>query len=772
MHKTKRHKVRKNMKIHFFNNKVKNMNQSKECNVCYEKLDHFDSDDQEEMADPDVQANTDEADSINTLWNIHDELNKLRGHMSSHNLHLSESDIVQKINFEETSGGHALPRSYIVVRIAADIPERTLVWLVDRIKGKRRDGGAELIVMRQPYNIKDGIVLHISASQIKFLEAAEEMEIVKMDKHGVMREFVVNDLEEFLAEGMHTEDLLTVTERQKIVRHELENIRALAEDNFIPGYPNIDLYEGQSVLQVCLGKGIVSKVYPLHDRELLKKLGHSWYLTFFRTQPFAEIREYFGEAICLYFTFLGFYTTALLIPLFLGCVQLLIGAEAVPFFCVFNVVWVTVFLEVWKRKSNELAFQWGTIGMTSMDEPRPNFQGHMAIDEVTGKMSPQYPRIKTNFKMYCGSLPIVGLCLLGAFFIMLSSFWAEAYLKQSEWEWAPILVPLPSIVYTCLVFLMDSYYRRLATYLTEWENHRTQSQYDRHRVTKLILFEFVNNFMSLFYIAFILQDMDMLRSQVATMLIITQAINNVQEAIIPLVIKFYHVKVLEIQNIISGVPKRAELQKTGRPTLQREYSEYAPLAAVPEIPEDDQRIKDADEEGDLDDYEGTYDDYLEMFIQFGYVVLFSSVYPIAAFWAVFNNVLEIRADAFKLCVVYQRPMGKRVKDIGAWQKAFEALGALSIMTNCGLLCLSPQVRAYRPEYSEVGWVLLFVILEHFLLGLRYLLHIAITDKPQWVRVALAKKNHESRQALKFERAVKNRRILTRKFKTVHGPHKN
>lgn len=66
-------------------------------------------------------------------------------------------------------------------------------------------------------------------------------------------------------------------------------------------------------------------------------------------------------------------------------------------------------------------------------------------------------------------------------------------------------------------------------------------------------------------------------------------------------------------------------------------------------------------------YEETYDDYLEMFIQFGYVVLFSSVYPIAAFWAIFNNLLEIRADAFKLCMVYQRPMSKRVKDIGAWQ---------------------------------------------------------------------------------------------------------
>jgi anoctamin-10 len=56
-----------------------------------------------------------------------------------------------------------------------------------------------------------------------------------------------------------------------------------------------------------------------------------------------------------------------------------------------------------------------------------------------------------------------------------------------------------------------------------------------------------------------------------------------------------------------------------------------------------------------------------MFIQFGYVFLFSAVYPMATFWAVVNNVLEIRADAFKLCRLYQRPVTKRVKDIGAWQ---------------------------------------------------------------------------------------------------------
>lgn len=88
------------------------------------------------------------------------------------------------------------------------------------------------------------------------------------------------------------------------------------------------------------------------------------------------------------------------------------------------------------------------------------------------------------------------------------------------------------------------------------------------------------------------------------------------------------------------------------------------------------------------------------------------------------------------------------------------MGALSIMTNCGLLCLSPQMKRAGPDLKPTEWILLFVFLEHFLLGLRYLLHIAIPDKPEWVRIALAKRNYESKQALKHEVSVK---ILIEKF---------
>ena len=66
-------------------------------------------------------------------------------------------------------------------------------------------------------------------------------------------------------------------------------------------------------------------------------------------------------------------------------------------------------------------------------------------------------------------------------------------------------------------------------------------------------------------------------------------------------------------------------------------------------------------------YEGTFDDFLEMFIQFGYVTLFSSAYPLAGLCALLNNIIEIRGDAFKLCFVHKRPFGARVNSIGSWQ---------------------------------------------------------------------------------------------------------
>jgi len=68
--------------------------------------------------------------------------------------------------------------------------------------------------------------------------------------------------------------------------------------------------------------------------------------------------------------------------------------------------------------------------------------------------------------------------------------------------------------------------------------------------------------------------------------------------------------------------------------------------------------------------QGTLEDYLEMFLQFGYVFFFSAVFPMAAFWALMNNLIEIRTDAFKLCRTFRRPFAQPTADIGVWEVTF------------------------------------------------------------------------------------------------------
>ena len=59
---------------------------------------------------------------------------------------------------------------------------------------------------------------------------------------------------------------------------------------------------------------------------------------------------------------------------------------------VFNIVWNTIFMEVWKRRNAELCLRWGIFDTYMSDRPRAQFRGSPGTNPVTGKAEIVYPK--------------------------------------------------------------------------------------------------------------------------------------------------------------------------------------------------------------------------------------------------------------------------------------------------------------------------------------------------------------------------------------------
>jgi anoctamin-10 len=106
---------------------------------------------------------------------------------------------------------------------------------------------------------------------------------------------------------MTIEDILTPAEKQFVVKYALENIKTLADERHMPGYNAMSLYHGQSIIHAALSEELIVNMFSLHDKDFMKRLGTEWWNVkqFFKPQPIEKIRNYFGDAVGIYFMFVG-----------------------------------------------------------------------------------------------------------------------------------------------------------------------------------------------------------------------------------------------------------------------------------------------------------------------------------------------------------------------------------------------------------------------------------------------------------------------------------
>ena len=183
-----------------------------------------------------------------------------------------------------------------------------------------------------------------------------------------------------------------------------------------------------------------------------------------------------------------------------------------PVFAVVVALWATVALEMWKRKEAEVAFRWGMSDYERQEEVRPEYRADkrckVARDAVTAKDTIYFPpaaRARTQVLSLSITLTLVVMVCGAASGVVVF----RLYLQRAQAVLPAVLVsPCAAAVNVAQMGLMGWVYRVLAVRLNDMENHRTTTQYEDSLIVKMFLFQFINNYFVLFFIAFVEETVD------------------------------------------------------------------------------------------------------------------------------------------------------------------------------------------------------------------------------------------------------------------------
>lgn len=189
--------------------------------------------------------------------------------------------------------------------------------------------------------------------------------------------------------------------------------------------------------------------------------------------------------------------------------------EATVFFSVFMSIWATLFLEYWKRTETTLAVKWNVYDLLKEYEPlRAEFVVKVTKthkkNPVTEKLEPYIPkcvrmrRTLGAFGVVCLMVMVVIGTIIGIV-VYRASVLAALYSHSSHSirENAKIMTSFTAAVINLIfIQILTFLYFKIAVLLTNWENPRTVSKYHNSFTLKMYVFEFVNTYSSLFYVAF------------------------------------------------------------------------------------------------------------------------------------------------------------------------------------------------------------------------------------------------------------------------------
>ncbi|XP_028756261.1 anoctamin-like protein At1g73020 [Neltuma alba] len=487
---------------------------------------------------------------------------------------------------------------------------------------------------------------------------------------------------------------------------------------------------GENLLRKLESVNIVKQVFPLHDEKKRHKLLKSWALYWwdFTNQPIDEIYSYYGAKIAIYFAFLGMYTRWLL---FLAAFGLVLGfidfgslqLVVLPIFFVVVILWAVMFCQFWKRKNSALLARWSIDSSVTADqgykipgskESSLPLQNELIklldTDKMKGKeVFQRHEWFGRLMRFRNDAIIIVSIICLQLPFEL-------AYAHLYEVIDSDLIKFGLTALYLFAIQYITQFCGKVSVKLIRYENNENTEKRADSLVYKVFGLYFMQTYIGIFYHALLHRNFLTLRKVLVQRLLLSEVFENLLENILPY-FKYSYKKYRVRHN-----KKKENGEMTGKIQFthraEKEYLKPAYKASIGEELED-----------------GLFDDFLELALQFGMIMMFACAFPPAFAFATVNNLMEIRTDALKLLVILRRPVPRAAATVGAWLNIFQFLIVMSICTNCALL-----VWLYDQEgkWSIEPGLAAILIMEHVLLLIKFGFSRLVPEEPAWVKANRAK----------------------------------
>ncbi|XP_022964136.1 anoctamin-like protein At1g73020 isoform X2 [Cucurbita moschata] len=482
---------------------------------------------------------------------------------------------------------------------------------------------------------------------------------------------------------------------------------------------------GESLIRTLESKKIVKQIFPLHDEIRRKKLLGNWALNWweFTGQPLDEVYSYFGTKVALYFAFLGMYTRWLLFPAALGLILQLVEFGSLrllvlPIFFVSIIVWAVMFSQFWRRKNSALVARW-QINYAFGGDSSFRFSGvECGSLQIPVELIKNQEMDKTKEKEAFQRFEWFGClrrfrndAIVILSIICLQLPFELAYAHCYEVIQSDVIKFGLTVLYLFSIQYFTRLGAKISMKLINCENYENNEKRADSLVYKIFGLYFMQSYIGVFYHALLHRNFATLRQVLIQRLLISEVLENLLENSVPYLKYSYRKYKIRSNKRREKGSSQGRIQFTSR--AEKEYLKPSYSASIGVELED-----------------GLFDDYLELALQFGMIMMFACAFPLAFAFAALNNITEIRTDALKLLAMHKRPFPRAATTIGAWLNIFQFLIVMSICTNCALLVwLYDQEGKWKIEPGLAA----ILVMEHVLLLVKFGFSRLVPEEPAWVK---------------------------------------